>query len=81
VVKRSVAEFRDDNPMDWPRRSPTTASSRSSGDPAVVSVLGLIGSNATQPLLDNLEAVARRTGAGDGDERGYEPAGGRGAAG
>lgn len=59
VVKRSVAEFRDDNLTDW--AAALTYYGILAIFPAilaVVSILGLIGSNATQPLLDNLAAVA-----------------------
>lgn len=59
VVKRSVAEFRDDNLTDW--AAALTYYGILAIFPAIlalVSVLGLIGSNATQPLLDNLAAVA-----------------------
>ena len=59
VVKRSVAEFREDNLTDW--AAALTYYGVLAIFPAllaVVSVLGLIGSNATQPLLDNLAQVA-----------------------
>ncbi len=59
VVKRAVEEFRQDNLTDW--AAALTYYGILAIFPAllaVVSALGLIGSNATQPLLDNLEAVA-----------------------
>lgn len=59
VMKRSVREFRDDNLTDW--AAALTYYGILAIFPAilaVVSILGLIGSNATQPLLDNLAAVA-----------------------
>jgi len=59
VLKRSVKEFREDNLTDW--AAALTYYGVLSIFPAllvVVSVLGLIGESATQPLLDNLATVA-----------------------
>jgi membrane protein len=59
VVKRTVREFRDDNLTDW--AAALTYYAILSIFPALillVSVLGLIGQSATQPLLDNLGTVA-----------------------
>ena len=59
VLKRTVQEFRDDNLTDW--AAALTYYSVLSIFPALivlVSVLGLIGDSATQPLLDNLGKVA-----------------------
>jgi len=59
VLKRSVSEFREDNLTDW--AAALTYYGVLSIFPAllvVVSVLGLIGESATQPLLDNLATVA-----------------------
>jgi len=59
VLKRSVREFREDNLTDW--AAALTYYGVLSIFPAllvVVSVLGLIGESATQPLLDNLATVA-----------------------
>src|SRR3954470_11138927 len=59
VLKRTVREFRDDNLTDW--AAALTYYSVLSIFPALivlVSVLGLIGDSATQPLLDNLGKVA-----------------------
>jgi membrane protein len=59
VLKRSVREFKDDNLTDW--AAALTYYGILSIFPALlvlVSVLGLIGSSATQPLLDNLGKVA-----------------------
>ena len=55
VLKRTVREFREDNLTDW--AAALTYYAILSIFPAllaVVSVLGLIGESATQPLLDNL---------------------------
>jgi membrane protein len=59
VLKRTVKEFREDNLTDW--AAALTYYSVLSIFPALivlVSVLGLIGDSATQPLLDNLGKVA-----------------------
>jgi membrane protein len=59
VLKRTVREFRDDNLTDW--AAALTYYGILSIFPALlvlVSVLGLIGESATQPLLDNLATVA-----------------------
>jgi membrane protein len=59
TLKRTVAEFREDHITDW--AAALTYYSVLSIFPALlalVSVLGLLGSAATQPLLDNLAAVA-----------------------
>ena len=55
VLRRTVREFREDNLTDW--AAALTYYAILSIFPAllaVVSVLGLIGESATQPLLDNL---------------------------
>ena len=59
VLKRTFKEFQDDNIIDW--AAALTYYSVLSIFPALivlVSVLGLIGSSATQPLIDNLGSVA-----------------------
>jgi membrane protein len=59
VLKRSVSEFKKDNLTDW--AAALTYYGILSIFPALlvlVSVLGLIGSSATQPLIDNLGQVA-----------------------
>jgi membrane protein len=59
TLKRTVREFSDDNLTDW--AAALTYYSILSIFPALialVSVLGLIGDSATQPLIDNLGAVA-----------------------
>jgi membrane protein len=59
VLKRTVAEFREDNLTDW--AAALTYYGILSIFPAllvVVSVLGVVGESATQPLLDNLGTVA-----------------------
>jgi membrane protein len=59
VLKRTVREFRDDNLTDW--AAALTYYGILSIFPmliVLVSVLGLIGSSATQPLIDNLGTVA-----------------------
>jgi membrane protein len=59
VLKRTVKEFRDDNLTDW--AAALTYYAILSIFPALlvlVSVLGLIGESATQPLLDHLSKVA-----------------------
>jgi membrane protein len=59
ALKRTVREFSDDNLTDW--AAALTYYSILSIFPALialVSVLGLIGDSATQPLIDNIGAVA-----------------------
>jgi membrane protein len=59
VLKRTVAEFKEDNLTDW--AAALTYYGVLAIFPALivlVSVLGLIGSSATQPLIDNLGKVA-----------------------
>jgi membrane protein len=59
VLRRTVREFREDNLTDW--AAALTYYAILSIFPAIlalVSVLGLIGTSATQPLLDNLGSVA-----------------------
>src|SRR4051812_46093478 len=59
VLKRTVREFKDDNLTDW--AAALTYYGILAIFPAIlalVSVLGLLGSSATQPLIDNLSTVA-----------------------
>jgi membrane protein len=59
VLKRTVREFREDNLTDW--AAALTYYGILAIFPALlalVSVLGLVGDSATQPLIDNLGAVA-----------------------
>jgi membrane protein len=59
VLRRTVSEFRDDNLTDW--AAALTYYSVLAIFPALivlVSILGLIGDSATQPLIDNLGEVA-----------------------
>jgi membrane protein len=59
VLKRTVTEFKEDNLTDW--AAALTYYGILAIFPALivlVSVLGLIGSSATQPLIDNLGKVA-----------------------
>jgi membrane protein len=59
VLKRTVAEFRDDNLTDW--AAALTYYGILSIFPALlvlVSILGLVGQSATQPLIDNISTVA-----------------------
>jgi membrane protein len=59
VLKRTVREFKDDNLTDW--AAALTYYGILSIFPmliALVSILGLIGTSATQPLIDNLGKVA-----------------------
>ena len=59
VLKRTVREFREDNLTDW--AAALTYYGILAIFPALlvaVSILGLIGESATQPLLDNLATVA-----------------------
>src|SRR2546423_190144 len=59
VIKRTVREFREDNLTDW--AAALTYYGVLAIFPALialVSVLGLVGNSATQPLIDNLGKVA-----------------------
>jgi membrane protein len=59
VLKRTVREFREDDLTDW--AAALTYYSILAIFPALIvllSVLGLIGDSATQPLIDNLNEVA-----------------------
>jgi membrane protein len=59
VLKRTVSEFREDNLTDW--AAALTYYGVLAIFPALivlVSVLGLIGDSATQPLIDNVSTVA-----------------------
>jgi membrane protein len=59
VLRRTVREFRDDNLTDW--AAALTYYGVLAVFPALivlVSVLGLIGESATQPLIDNVDKVA-----------------------
>jgi membrane protein len=59
VLKRTVAEFKEDNLTDW--AAALTYYGILAIFPALlvlVSILGLLGSSATQPLIDNLGSVA-----------------------
>ena len=59
VLKRTVAEFKDDNLTDW--AAALTYYGILSIFPALlvlVSLLGLVGQSATQPLIDNISTVA-----------------------
>jgi membrane protein len=59
VLRRTIKEFKDDNLTDW--AAALTYYGVLAIFPALlalVSVLGLIGPSATQPLIDNLSAVA-----------------------
>ena len=59
VLKRTVKEFSEDNLTDW--AAALTYYGVLSIFPALivlVSILGLIGESATQPLIDNLGSVA-----------------------
>jgi membrane protein len=59
VLKRTVFEFRDDNLTDW--AAALTYYGILSIFPmliALVSILGLVGASATQPLIDNINTVA-----------------------
>jgi membrane protein len=59
VLKRTVTEFKEDNLTDW--AAALTYYGILAIFPALlvlVSVLGLIGESATQPLIDNLGSVA-----------------------
>jgi membrane protein len=59
ALKRTVAEFKDDNLTDW--AAALTYYGILAIFPALlvlVSILGLVGQSATQPLIDNLGSVA-----------------------
>ena len=59
VLKRTVREFREDNLTDW--AAALTYYAVLAVFPALivlVSILGLVGESATQPLIDNLGTVA-----------------------
>ena len=59
VLKRAFAEFQEDNVTDW--AAALTYYGVLSIFPtllALVSLLGLFGQSATQPLLDNLQTIA-----------------------
>jgi membrane protein len=59
VLKRTVSEFREDNLTDW--AAALTYYAILSIFPALlalVSILGLVGQSATQPLIDNIATVA-----------------------
>src|SRR3954453_3491049 len=59
VLKRTFKEFREDNLTDW--AAALTYYGVLSVFPmliALVSILGLVGQSATQPLIDNLSKVA-----------------------
>jgi membrane protein len=59
VVKRTLTEYKEDNLADW--AAALTYYGILAIFPALialVSILGLIGTSATQPLLDNLDKVA-----------------------
>ena len=59
VLKRTIAEFREDNLTDWAAAlTYYGVLSLFPGLLVLVSLLGLIGTSATQPLLDNLATVA-----------------------
>src|ERR1044072_4753228 len=59
VLKRTIREFKEDNLTDW--AAALTYYAILSIFPALlalVSILGLVGEAATQPLIDNASAVA-----------------------
>ena len=59
VLRRTIREFRDDNLTDW--AAALTYYGVLAIFPALivlVSILGLVGESATQPLIDNLGSVA-----------------------
>ncbi len=59
VLKRTIREFKEDNLTDW--AAALTYYGVLSIFPmllAIVSILGLVGKSATQPLIDNLGSVA-----------------------
>src|SRR5688500_18184159 len=58
VLKRTIREFKQDNLTDW--AAALTYYGILAIFPAMialVSILGLVGSSATQPMLDNLNSV------------------------
>jgi membrane protein len=58
VLKRTVSEFKDDNLTDWAAALTYYGIlSLFPGLLVLVSILGLIGTSATQPLIDNLGTV------------------------
>jgi len=62
TLKRTVSEFRDDNLTDW--AAALTYYGILAVFPALialVSILGLVGDSATQPLIDNLTALTPST--------------------
>ena len=82
ALKRTVHEFREDNLTDW--AAALTYYGVLAIFPALivlVSILGLVGESATQPLLDELGKVAPGPGQGHLHERDQEPPGDKGAAG
>lgn len=59
VLKRTVAEFKDDDITDWAAALTYYGIlSLFPGLLVLVSILGLVGASATQPLIDNLGSVA-----------------------
>jgi membrane protein len=59
ILKRTVSEFKDDNLTDWAAALTYYGIlSLFPGLLLLVSILGLVGASATQPLIDNLSAVA-----------------------
>ena len=59
VLKRTVSEFKDDNLTDWAAAlTYYGVLSIFPGLLVLVSILGLVGASATQPLIDNLGSVA-----------------------
>src|SRR3954469_14771580 len=59
TLKRTVREFKEDNLTDW--AAALTYYGILAIFPAllaIVSILGLVGDSATQPLIDNLAKVA-----------------------
>ncbi|MEY2443159.1 MAG: rane protein, partial [bacterium] len=59
VLKRTIAEFKDDDITDWAAALTYYGIlSLFPGLLVLVSILGLVGASATQPLIDNLASVA-----------------------
>ncbi|MDX6718539.1 MAG: rane protein, partial [Solirubrobacteraceae bacterium] len=59
VLKRTLSEFKDDNVPDWAAALTYYGIlSLFPGLLLLVSILGLVGASATQPLIDNLSTVA-----------------------
>jgi membrane protein len=59
VLRRTVAEFKDDDLTDWAAALTYYGIlSLFPGLLVLVSILGLVGASATQPLIDNLGSVA-----------------------